>query len=152
MAVNKKQKDKEKLGRPRVIPQKWNEELKKKLLDSYKQGGSDIVAIAELDVTRETFYRILRSDNENLEPIEIDFLDTIKKGNVLSQLWFEEKGRKGMVGAIDNFNNGAFVFHMKNRFRKGGFDGSWADKQDLEQNIKSDDGIPVIFNLKTENN
>lgn len=57
-----------------------------------------------------------------------------------------------MVGAIDNFNNGAFVFHMKNRFRKGGFDGSWADKQDLEQNIKSDDGIPVIFNLKTENN
>jgi hypothetical protein len=152
MAVNKKQKDKEKLGRPRVIPQKWNEELKKKLLDSYKQGGSDIVAIAELDVTRETFYRILRSDNENLEPIEIDFLDTIKKGNVLSQLWFEEKGRKGMIGAIDNFNNGAFVFHMKNRFRKGGFDGSWADKQDLEQNIKSDDGIPVIFNLKTENN
>ncbi len=152
MAVNKKQKDKEKLGRPRVIPQKWNEELKKKLLDSYKQGGSDIVAIAELDVTRETFYRILRSDNENLEPIEIDFLDTIKKGNVLSQLWFEEKGRKGMIGAIDNFNNGAFVFHMKNRFRKGGFDGSWADKQSHEQNNKSDDGIPVIFNLKTENN
>lgn len=152
MAVNKKQKDKEKSGRPRVIPQKWNETLKKKLLDSYKQGGSDIVAIALLDITRETFYRILRSDNENLEPIEIDFLDTIKKGNVLSQLWFEEKGRKGMVGAIDNFNNGAFVFHMKNRFRKGGFDGSWADKQDHEQNIKSDDGIPVIFNLKAENN
>ena len=39
MAVNKKQKDKEKSGRPRIIPQKWNEELKKKLLDSYKQGA-----------------------------------------------------------------------------------------------------------------
>jgi hypothetical protein len=150
MAVNKKQKDKEKSGRPRIIPQKWNEELKKKLLDSYKQGGSDIVAIAELDITRETFYRILRSDNENLEPIEIDFLDTIKKGNVLSQLWFEEKGRKGMIGAIDNFNNGAFVFHMKNRFRKGGFDGSWADKQDLIGITNPADKVNIEFNLTKE--
>ena len=120
------------------------------MLDSYKQGGSDIVAIAELDITRETFYRILRSDNENLEPIEIDFLDTIKKGNVLSQLWFEEKGRKGMIGAIDNFNNGAFVFHMKNRFRKGGFDGSWADKQDLIGITNPADKVNIEFNLTKE--
>ena len=152
MAVNKKQEDKEKSGRPRVIPQKWNEELKKKILDSYKNGGSDIVAIALLDITRETFYRILRSDEANLEPIEINFLDTIKRGNILSQVWWEERGRRGTVGEIDGFNNGAFVYNTKNGFKRDGYNCVWADKQDLEQNIKSDDGIPVIFNLKTENN
>lgn len=151
MAVNKKQEDKEKSGRPRAIPQKWNKKIKKKLLESYEQGGSDIVAIAELGVSREVFYRILRSEEDNLEPIEIDFLDTIKRGNVLSQVWWEQKGREGMIGEIEGWNTGTHVFHMKNRFKRGGYDGSWADKQDLDQNITTKEPISISFNLAEDN-
>lgn len=150
MVEYKNPDDKEKSGRPKIITKIWNEKLKQEILESYKNGNSDIVAIAKLDISRETFYKLLRTDKEYLEPKEKDFIDTIKSGNILSQVWWEEKGKKGMIGEIDHFNNGAFVFQMKNRFKKGGFDGSWADRQDLEQNIKSDDGVPVVFNLKTE--
>lgn len=150
MAEYKNLNDKKLPGRPRLIPKIWNEEIKQKILDAYKEGQSDIAAIVTLDITKETFYKLVRADKESLGEIELDFVDSIKKGRALSQAWWEEMGRKGTIGAIDSFNNGAFVFNMKNRFKAKGYDSIWADKQDLEQNIKSDDGIPMVFNLKTE--
>jgi len=56
-----------------------------------------------------------------------------------------------MIGMIDGWNTGTHVFHMKNRFKKSGYDASWADKQDLEQSIKSEDAVNISFNLKSDN-
>jgi hypothetical protein len=144
-------RDKKVSGRPRIIPQKWNKELKEKILENYKKGGSDIVAIDLLDISRESFYHTLRTPEEDLEPEEVEFLHTIRKGNISSQVWWEEMGRKGMIGMIDGWNTGTHVFHMKNRFKKSGYDASWADKQDLEQSIKSEDAVNISFNLKSDN-
>jgi hypothetical protein len=148
MANRKSEEEKKKAGRPRIIPQKWNNQKKEEILNSYRDGGSAIDAMCILDISRDAFYDTLGTPLENLESEEIDFTDTIKKGELLSQRWFEGKGRKGMIGAIDGFNNGAFVFQMKNRFRKGGFDGSWADKQEVDQNTSLKDPLNITFELK----
>lgn len=152
MTEHKNPDDKEKSGRPRIIPKIWNEEIKQKILDAYKEGQSDIAIMIILNTSRETFYKLLRTDKENLEPQELDFLDTIKTGRLLSQQWWEEIGRKGTVGAIDSFNNGAFVFNMKNRFKPKGYDSTWADKVETHNTNSNSDKVDVQINLSPEKN
>lgn len=79
MAEYKNLNDKKLPGRPRLIPKIWNEEIKKKILDAYKEGQSDIAAIVTLDITKETFYKLVRADRESLGEVEQDFVDSIKK-------------------------------------------------------------------------
>ena len=152
MTEHKNPDDKEKSGRPRIITKNWNEEIKQKILDAYREGQSDIAVIIILDTSRETFYKVLRTEEKNLEPNEIDFLDTIKTGRLLSQQWWEETGRKGTVGAIDSFNNGAFVFNMKNRFKPKGYDSTWADKVETLNTNSNSDKVDVQINLSPEEN
>ena len=150
MAEYKNPDDKKVSGRPRLIPKIWNEEKKKKILDAYKEGQSDIAAIVTLDLTKETFYKLVRADRESLGDIEQDFVDSIKKGRTLSQQWWEEIGRKGTVGAIDSFNNGAFVFNMKNRFKPKGYDSTWADKVETHNTNSNSEKVDVQINLSPE--
>jgi len=150
MAEYKNPDDKKVSGRPRLIPKIWNEEKKKKILDAYKEGQSDIAAIVTLDLTKETFYKLVRADRESLGDIEQDFVDSIKKGRTLSQQWWEEIGRKGTVGAIDSFNNGAFVFNMKNRFKAKGYDSIWADKVETHNTNSNSEKVDVQINLSPE--
>lgn len=152
MTEHKNPDHKEKSGRPRIITKNWNEEIKKKILDAYSEGQSDIAVIIILDTSRETFYKVLRTEEKNLEPKEIDFLDTIKKGRLLSQQWWEEIGRKGTVGILDSFNNGAFVFNMKNRFKPKGYDSTWADKVETHNTNSNSDKLDVQINLSPEEN
>jgi hypothetical protein len=152
MAEYKNPNDKKLSGRPRVIPKIWNEEIKQKILDAYKEGQSDIATIVILDLTKETFYKLMRTDTENLGEIELDFVDSIKKGRTLSQAWWEEIGRKGAVGAIDSFNNGAFVFNMKNRFKPKGYDSTWADKVETHNTNSNSEKVDVQINLSPEEN
>ena len=150
MAEYKNLNEKKVLGRPRLIPQIWNEEIKQKILDAYKEGQSDIADIVTLDLTRETFYKLVRADSESLGDIEQDFVDTIKKGRALSQQWWEEIGRKGTIGAIDSFNNGAFVFNMKNRFKPKGYDSTWADKVETHNTNSNSEKVDIQINLSPE--
>mgnify|MGYP005989607207 FL=1 len=150
MAEYKNPDDKKVSGRPRLIPKIWNEEKKKKILDAYKEGQSDIAAIVTLDLTKETFYKLVRADRESLGDIEQDFVDSIKKGRTLSQQWWEEIGRKGTVGVIDSFNNGAFVFNMKNRFKPKGYDSIWADKVETHNTNSNSEKVDVQINLSPE--
>ncbi len=144
--------DKQLPGRPRLIPKIWNEEIKQKILDAYKEGQSDIAAIVTLDIAKETFYKLVRADKESLGDIEQDFVDTIKKGRALSQAWWEEMGRKGTIGMVDIFNNGAFVFNMKNRFKPKGYDSTWADKVETHNTNSNSDKVDVQINLSPEEN
>ena len=150
MAEYKNLKDKKLPGRPRLIPKIWNEEIKQKILDAYKEGQSDIAAIVTLDITKETFYKLVRADRESLGDIEQDFVDSIKKGRTLSQAWWEEIGRKGTTGVIDSFNNGAFVFNMKNRFKPKGYDSIWADKVETHNTNSNSEKVDVQINLSPE--
>jgi len=150
MAEYKNPDDKKVSGRPRLIPKIWNEEKKKKILDAYKEGQSDIAAIVTLDLTKETFYKLVRADRESLGDIEQDFVDSIKKGRTLSQQWWEEMGRKGTIGIIDSFNNGAFVFNMKNRFKPKGYDSIWADKVETHNTNSNSEKVDVQINLSPE--
>jgi hypothetical protein len=152
MAEYKNLNDKKLPGRPRLIPKIWNEEIKQKILDAYKEGQSDIAAIVTLDITKETFYKLVRADRESLGEIEQDFVDSIKKGRALSQAWWEEMGRKGTIGVIDSFNNGAFVFNMKNRFKPKGYDSTWADKVETHNTNSNSDKVDVQINLSPEKN
>lgn len=152
MAEYKNLNDKKLLGRPRKICEIWNEEIKQKILNAYKEGQSDIAAIVTLDIAKETFYKLVRADKESLGEVEQDFVDTIKKGRALSQQWWEETGRKGTVGAIDSFNNGAFVFNMKNRFKPKGYDSTWADKVETLNTNSNSDKVDVQINLSPEEN
>lgn len=150
MTEHKNPDDKEKSGRPRIIPKIWNKEIKQKILDAYKEGQSDIAIMIILNTSRETFYKLLRTDKENLEPQELDFLDTIKTGRLLSQQWWEEIGRKGTIGEMDSFNNGAFVFNMKNRFKPKGYDSTWADKVETHNTNSNSEKVDVQINLSPE--
>ena len=152
MAEYKNLNDKKLPGRPRLIPKIWNEEIKQKILDAYKEGQSDIAAIVTLDITKETFYKLVRADKESLGEIELDFVDSIKKGRTLSQAWWEEMGRKGTIGMVDSFNNGAFVFNMKNRFKPKGYDSTWADKVETHNTNSNSDKVDVQINLSPEEN
>lgn len=150
MAEYKNPDDKKVSGRPRLIPKIWNEEKKKKILDAYSEGQSDIAAIVTLDIAKETFYKLVRADKESLGDIEQDFVDSIKKGRTLSQQWWEEMGRKGTIGMVDSFNNGAFVFNMKNRFKPKGYDSTWADKVETHNTNSNSDKVDVQINLSPE--
>jgi hypothetical protein len=152
MAEYKNPDDKKVSGRPRLIPKIWNEEKKKKILDAYSEGQSDIAAIVTLDIAKETFYKLVRADKESLGDIEQDFVDSIKKGRALSQAWWEEMGRKGTIGMVDSFNNGAFVFNMKNRFKPKGYDSTWADKVETHNTNSNSEKVNVQINLSPEEN
>lgn len=152
MAEYKNLNDKKLPGRPRLMPKIWNEEIKQKILDAYREGQSDIAAIVTLDITKETFYKLVRADRESLGEIEQDFVDSIKKGRALSQAWWEEMGRKGTIGMVDSFNNGAFVFNMKNRFKPKGYDSTWADKVETHNTNSNSDKVDVQINLSPEEN
>lgn len=139
-------------GRPRKIPQIWNQKLKKDILSDYKQGKSNTHAMNRMGIMNETFYKVInmgKKNKEDLEPEELEFTETIKQGNQLSLEWWENLGLKGVQGS-EQFNNGAFVFQVKNRFRKGGYDGSWTNDQGLVSVGSNNDKVAVNFNLTTE--
>ena len=61
-----------------------------------------------------------------------EFSETKKTYTAASMLFWEKMGRSGAAGQIVNFNSGAWIFNMKNRFR-------WADKQEITH-----DGAPTL--------
>lgn len=107
-------------GRPRISCDDLVENWEELALDGYASGMSD-VEIRKL-LARPGF-RIL--GNSTWEKLLKDqhFAETIKKGQVLSQAWWEEHGRKGLLN--QKFNSTLWYMNMKNRFK-------WKDKQPEE--------------------
>jgi DNA-binding XRE family transcriptional regulator len=92
-------------GRPSKYDPSMLEEMRKVAID----GASKAEMALTIGISRETF--------NNWEHSNPTFRDAVKECELLSQIWWERHGRKGMTGENKDFNSTAFIFQVKNRFR-----------------------------------
>lgn len=100
----------EKKGRP----SEYREEFCEIAYNLMKEGASIVEVCAEIGISRETFYDWTNTESTRYKPI---FSDTIKKGLLQAQAWWERNGRKAAFDS-EGFNAVAYIFTMKNRFKK----------------------------------
>lgn len=103
--------------RPVGRPTKYHPSMLPKIMELAANGASKVEIAVELGVTRATLYQWMQEMEE--------FSDTMQKAEELAQAWWEKMGRSATFGAFPAFNSAAFIFQMKNRFRK--------DWQDIKQ-------------------
>ena len=106
------------------------------ILDLYRQGKSDAYICAELDITRATFYDWYKNKKA--------FSDTVNKGRLLSQQWWENLGQSLSLGVRadkdgkekpSKGNGRVYMFNMINRFKD-----DWQsapEKQVTESNLEA---------------
>ena len=106
-------------GRPKKtlsdLPKGWQ----KKILDLMKNGASQTEIKAVLGISNDLFDRFIKD--------EAEFSETIKKGLLFAQAWWEQKARENLENR--NFNSALWYMNMKNRF-------GWKDKQEVEHTGK----------------
>ena len=110
-----------KMGRP----SKYKKEFCDTLIDNMAEGLSFEACCGIIGISKDTGYRWIKEHE--------DFSDAKKRGDVLSQLWWENQGKKGMFWGKD-FNATVWVFAMKNRH-------DWSDRKDL--NLGGQPGNPI---------
>lgn len=134
------------MGRPKKLPEAWSDKIRENILEEYKNGGSNTDAVALLDISERTFYEILAKEKK--DPIELDFSQAIKRGNVLSKLWWEKLSRTPGMFDSKMYNPTVYAINMNNRFKKGGYDGSWSMNKKDDNDDKRDEVANVSFNQK----
>jgi hypothetical protein len=111
-------------GRPKTKMTLTDDQLKH-IIELYKIGASDVEIRSfiheELGTfSNDLFYRWLKKEDK--------FSEIIKKGRLLSQAWWEKKGRTNLDS--NSFNHVLWYMNMKNRFRN-----DWKDKQEIDLNV-----------------
>src|ERR1051326_5514604 len=92
------------------LPIDWEEMI----LEKMAVGASKEELAGAFGIAKDTFYRLMDDEPR--------FLDAIKKGQTLSELWWLEKGRINLEN--QKFNYTGWYMNMKNRF-------GWKDRQDI---------------------
>lgn len=103
---------------PAGRPDHYKEWMGDKLIELMKEGASRTEVAAELGLAD----RMTIIEYGNKYP---EFLSAIKKGELLSQAWWEKEGRKALRDK--EFSYTGWYMNMKNRF-------GWADKQETTNN------------------
>ncbi len=101
-----------KVGRPT----KYKPKMCVRAIEMMKEGCSLCDVAADLGVMRSTLYEWKKNNEE--------FSDAIKKGEELSQAWWERNGRINLENK--DFNHGLWFMNMKNRFHC-----DWKDKHEV---------------------
>ena len=91
--------------------EKYEPWMDKAALNGFENGDSITSICCDLDISRETYYR-WKDDKEH------PFSRIAKKGERLSQKWWENVGKDGVVGNLEKFAGSSWQFIMKNRFRE----------------------------------
>jgi len=109
-------------------PTKYRTDLCNKALRLMKEGYSKVYVAANLGISRDTLYEWCKNYSE--------FSDTIKKGELLSEAFWEKALREAALGINKNCRESLLIFTMKARFK-------WKDKAPYEEDIfdKIDDEI-----------
>lgn len=106
------------------LPKGWQQTI----IDIMSQGGSKVEVKAKLSISNDLFERLV--DEEPL------FSDTVKKGEQLSQAWWEQKARLNLENR--DFNATLWYMNMKNRF-------GWRDKQDIEHSNNPANPLSIVL-------
>ena len=94
---------------PAGRPTKYKKAYCNKLVEHMKQGYSYETFGVTIGVSKQTVY-----DWEKHE----EFLDSKKRAFAECQLFWEKMGIHGAAGRLKRFNSTAYIYNMKNRFRK----------------------------------
>lgn len=106
-----------------LFEDKYEPWMNEAALDKFKDGKSITSVCCTLDISRETYYR-WRDDKDH------PFYPIAKKGECLSQQYWEDRGQEGVLGGIDKFAGSSWQFIMKNRFRDNYSDAAPKDARD----------------------
>lgn len=109
-----------KTGAPKKTPGQLPADWREAVLELYHQGGSDkevkaLILIWMGRFSNDLWDRWLKEEE--------DFSETIKRGRILSEAWWEFKGRSNLNNK--EFNATLWYMNMKNRF-------GWADSQKID--------------------
>ena len=104
------------MGKKMGRPTKYTDAMCDIVVDVMSEGGSKMEACVACGIGYDAFL-----DYKKMYP---NFSEAIKRGEALSQRWWEEKGRKNLENP--KFNYTGWYMNMKNRFRRS--HAPWADK------------------------
>jgi ACT domain-containing protein len=124
------------MARQRGQPTKYKQEYWKILLEMMSKGKSVIQFCAKIGICRDTFYEWTNKHTE--------FSDTYKKAVELCESYWEDIGKRGILGlpVKDDggndckINTGMYVFYMKNRFH-------WTDRLEQSMDINASGNIDI---------
>ena len=123
-------------GRPKEgldsLPEGWQSDI----LEQYMEGASDVEVKALICLWRGTFSHDLF---ERWISEEKEFSETIKKGRLMSQMWWERTGRKALRDK--EFSYTGWYMNMRNRF-------GWADNQKIDHTSKGEKITGVTIKVK----
>ncbi len=103
--------------------EKYESWMSEAALEKFRDGKSVTSVCCTLDISRETYYQWRDDKNHPFYPVA-------KKGEHLSQQYWEDMGQQGVLGGIDKFAGSSWQFIMKNRFRDHYNDQSQKDTKD----------------------
>lgn len=95
---------------------KYKDEYAQNLPSMFENGESVIEVCANMQISKDTFYRWCKQHKR--------FKEAYEQGLDLSQAWWEKLGRAGSLGT-QKINAATWIFNMKNRFK-------WNDRTQIE--------------------
>jgi len=94
-------------GRPKKTVKDLSKNWKSTVTRLYKAGASDMEIKAALSMSNDLFSRFMDEEKE--------FSESVKKGKIISQAWWEKQGRTNLTNR--EFSPVLWFMNMRNRFR-----------------------------------